>query len=86
MHQHQCGLYEPGDPKDVAILEREGPGCGEIWEHEGIGSVEILMLGPVLAREYNDDMHICPNCGKGPWLVKYRVPQMPNTSTSIIRR
>lgn len=64
MHAHRCG-HVWKEPKTSALLYLallgepiEEEGCGHVWEHED-------------SEHFNKEAHVCPSCGRGPWVIKY---------------
>lgn len=51
VHTHMCG-YD-GD--------RRIAGCGHIWTHDGAVTQRITDTNAYMR------LHVCPNCGRGPW-------------------
>lgn len=58
-HQHKCGFGVGGL---LSLLYGEPMrGCGYVWEHPDKKKDEVDSDAP----------HYCPNCGAGPWVLKY---------------
>lgn len=54
-HEHRCGLD---------IEERGREGCGYVWSHAPCDPLQ-----PCTSEE-NEERHMCPRCGRGPWYTK----------------
>ena len=71
-HTHKCGFTDYFayqmlllDGYDVTHLTSKG-GCGAEWKHSERAAVKEI-------RETDSDKpHMCPNCGRGPWITKYK--------------
>lgn len=72
-HKHYCGHT---DAESVANGEpKAAEGCGTIWSHERFDIFEEYFINQKTHKQLeamNEEMHMCPNCGKGPWYLIYR--------------
>ena len=60
MHTHICGVTDEVEEYESGVKAEDG--CGFEWQHEP---------PPIdCTAEENRQLHMCPNCGAGPWYVK----------------
>lgn len=68
-HSHKCGYSTPQGRAYLLNAGDEPPtgGCGHVWSHKSSDMFTVID-----GKQLGDDVHRCPNCGKGLWLDKYR--------------